>query len=373
LNSIYNLPPLQLVDTDVEKIKNEVITVYEAITKTKLFPGDPVRLFLYSLCDLIIQQRVLINHSGLQNLLRYAAGPMLDHIGAGSYTPRLQETPARTTQRFHLSAPQNSAGIIPTGTRVGPGNDLFFVTTEVVEIPAGSLYVDTAVECLEYGTIGNGYMPGQLDILVDPLPYINRVSNITETAGGTDTEDDDSYRERIYISPEKFSTAGPTEGYEYWARTAHPGISNVMVWSPAAVEVEIRVLMKNGELPSQEIIDAVYAAVNERERRPLTDKVSVLAPGTVSYDINMKYWIDSSRSTEASQIQSAIQRAISDYVIWQKSKIGRDLMPSELTRVVMNAGARRVDVSGPLYTPIDKTDVAVADQIIVNYGGMESD
>ncbi|MFD0710645.1 baseplate J/gp47 family protein [Paenibacillus sp. GCM10027626] len=373
MNTIYDLPPLQLVDTDPEKIKNEVITVYEAIAKTKLFPGDPVRLFLYSICDMIIQQRVLINDTALQNLLRYARGPILDHIGASSFTPRLQATPALTTQRFHLSALQTTVRTIPAGTRVSPGNDLFFVTSKVAEIPVGVLHIDIPIECLETGIIGNGYLPGQIDILVDPLPYIDHVENITETSGGANTEEDDPYRERIYISPEKFSTAGPDGAYEYWARSAHPGIANVKVWSPSPVEVEVRVLMRDGELPSQEILEAVYEALNARDRRPLTDKVTVLAPNVVNYDINLTYWIDAANATEATQIQAAVQQAVNDYVIWEKTKIGRDVMPSELIRRIMNAGARRVAVSSPTYTVVEDTDVAVADEITVDYGGLEND
>src|SRR5690606_33483601 len=149
----------------------------------------------------------------------------------------------------------------------------------------------------------------------------------------------------------------------YWARTATKDISDVLVWSPAPTEVEIRILMQGGELPTQEILTAVNDICNDRKIRPLTDKVTVLAPGTVNFDIDMTYWIDTRNVTEALSIQGRVQEAVNTYVLWQKSRIGRDIIPSELTRLVMNAGARRVYITSPVHTPVEKTDVAIANNI----------
>ncbi|WP_213431581.1 baseplate assembly protein, partial [Paenibacillus dendritiformis] len=197
--------------------------------------------------------------------------------------------------------------------------------------------------------------------------------NLTESSGGTDREDDDRYRERIYTSPERFSVAGPTGAYEYWARSAHKDIMDVLVWSPAPVEVEIRVLMQGGELPTQDVLNAVHATCNSDRIRPLTDKVTVIAPDAVSYDIDFTYWIDSRNATDAANIQARVHQAVESYIRWQKGRIGRDINPSEMIRLVMNAGARRVAVKEPAHTIIDKTQVAIAGVPKVTYGGLEDD
>ncbi|MFD2089923.1 baseplate J/gp47 family protein [Brevibacillus brevis] len=54
-----------------------------------------------------------------------------------------------------------------------------------------------------------GIQWGKLNQLVDPLPFVQSVSNVTESGGGADEEDDDSYAERIRQAPESFSVAGP--------------------------------------------------------------------------------------------------------------------------------------------------------------------
>ncbi len=371
--SVYDLSDIQFVDTDTEEIKNSIIAVYEAVADKKLYPGDPVRLFLMTIADLIIQQRVLINETAKMNLLRYATGDYLDQIGALTETPRLQAEPATVTVRYTLSAPQPGALLIPPGTRVTPGNELYFAVVEGGDIPAGEIEGEFLCECMEAGVVGNGYAPGQINILVDPIPFVSQVANVSVSAGGTDVESDEAYRERIHIAPESFSSAGPREAYEYWARSASKDILDVLVYSPSPMEVEIRVLLTGGELPGVEVLNTVDAACNDRSIRPLTDRVTVLAPNVVSYNIDLTYCIASDDVTSATAIQEAVQAAVTEYVLWQKSRIGRDILPSELIRRVMNAGARRVDMVSPTHITVANTDVAVADAIHVTYGGLEDD
>lgn len=42
-----------------------------------------------------------------------------------------------------------------------------------------------------------------------PLPFVQSVTNTTESSGGADTETDDAYRQRIRSAPESFSVAAP--------------------------------------------------------------------------------------------------------------------------------------------------------------------
>ncbi|MFX3635462.1 MAG: baseplate J/gp47 family protein [Candidatus Pristimantibacillus sp.] len=375
--SLNNLPDINLVQVDADEIISNIIATYEALSGRKLFPADPIRLFLLSIANVIVQQQALMNDAARSNLLRYARGNVLDHIAALTETTRLDALAARTTVRFTLAAPQLSAVTIPIGTRTTPGNNLFFATTEIAEFPAGDLSVMVASECTTPGEIGNGYLVGQVNVLVDPIPFVAEVNNTTVSSGGTNTESDDGFRNRIHSAPSSFSVAGPSDAYEYWARSANPLISDVMVNSPVACEVDVYVLLTNGELPSTEIIEQVDAVVNDRRIRPLTDKVTVLGPTVVNYEIELEYWIDSSNAIDALTIQAAVDQAINDYILWQKVKIGRNINPSEITRVIMNAGAKRVSIVTPAYTVLDNTQIAIiADEstdVIVTYGGIEND
>lgn len=371
MSSLNDLPEIELVSTDVEEIESNIITVYEGITGRSLAPGDPVRLFLQAIAAIIVQQRVLINYAAKQNLLAYAEGAYLDHIGALVRTERLPAKSAQTTLRFTISPPQPQAVIIPAGTRVTPDGQVFFATTQVTTVPAGVTQIDVVAECTTQGTIGNNWQVGQINKLVDPLPWIQKVENITASSGGVDEEDDDSYRERIRQAPESFSTAGPEEGYKYWAKSAHQSIIDISVTSPAPGQVEIRPLLENGEIPGQEILDAVAAVCNDKRIRPLTDQVVVLAPEVVSYNIDLTYYI--AQSNAATNIQEAVNKAVDEYVVWQKAKLGRDINPSELIARIKAAGAKRVDIVSPVFTSVDLHQVAIVETISVQYGGVEDE
>ncbi|USG67455.1 baseplate J/gp47 family protein [Brevibacillus ruminantium] len=367
----FSLPEVTFAEKSAQQIEAEIVGRFEQEMGVKLAQADPRRKFIQAIVALLAQQRSLIDYSAKQNLLGYASGPFLDHLGADNDTPRLKPTYAKTTVRFHLTVllPQ----IIRTGTRVTAGDGVYFATTKEVFVKSGQSYVDAEVQCTVPGKIGNGYLPGQLKQLVDPLPWVQSVENLTKSEGGADEEEDDPYAERIHQAPERFSVAGPEGAYVYWARTASPLIVDVSVLSPSPGVVEIRPLLEGGVIPEQEILDLVYAACNERKVRPLTDKVEVAAPEAIFYDLTVHYWISASHSTIATQVQTRVDQAVLDYLQWQKSKQGRDIDPSELVARMKNAGAKRVDVALPVYQKIEPYQVAQDKLVRIEYRGLEHD
>ncbi|MDR7867603.1 MAG: baseplate J/gp47 family protein [Sporomusaceae bacterium] len=366
-----NLPQITFAERSAGVTEAALIAKYEEKTKKTLYPGDPVRLLLEAVAFMFAQVRNEIDYTGKQNLLAYAVGDNEDHLGVLVGTDRLPAAAATATLRFTLSAAQAGAVIIPAGTRATPGDNLLFATTATATIPAGQTYVDAEATCIETGAKGNDYAPGQINKIVDPIQWVASVTNTTTSEGGADIESDDAYRQRIRLAPESFSTAGPGGAYEYHAKKASALIVDVSVISPDPGEVEIRPLLAGGEIPGQEVLDAVTAACNDKSVRPLTDLVSVLAPTVVSYDVDATYWIDSDNSTVAATIQAAVEQAVADWVLWQKSKLGRDINPSELNRRMVNAGGKRVLIASPAYTALLKSQVAVAGTVAASFGGFE--
>jgi phage-related baseplate assembly protein len=379
--SLNNLPEINFVDTDVETMLASMIAEYEAAhleqtgeSKT-LQPGDPIRVWIYTQALRYYQALVFIDVSAKRNLLKYADGDFLDHLGSryGPKGARLAADKAVTTVRYILSAVQASAVTIPAGNRSSLGNGIFFATKAVAEIPAGSLTVDVVAECTEAGAVGNGYTAGQINVLVDPIPYVASVANTDTSQGGSDAESDDAYRERLFYLPATFSVAGPAEAYEQIAKQYSSSIADVKATSPSDGVVDIRFILANGELPGVTLISEVLAYMSEKIRRPLTDTVTGGAPSTVSYDISVTYYIKNSDSDFATNIQTAVSAAVAEYVIWQKNKIGRKINPSELNARIKQAGANRAEITLPIYTAINETALAVADEINIVYGGLEDE
>lgn len=363
---------IEFVNTDTNTIKTNVITVYEGLSGRTLAAGDPIRLFLESVAGIIAQQRAIINFTGKMNLLAYSEGDYLDHIGALVGCTRLGAEKAKAEAKVTLSAAQTFAVAIPAGTRITAGDGLMFAVTDTAIIPPGATTAKVTVECATEGEAGNGFVAGQLKQIVDPIAYVASIVNTSASGGGADTEDDDSYRERIRIAPESFSVAGPAGAYIYWAKTASSLIADVAVVSPTPGYVEIYPLLEGGELPTQTILDDVDAVCNDERIRPLTDHVSVLSPTAVSYNITATYYIEAENAGASGEIQAAVTQAAKDYVLWQKSKLGRDINPSELIRRLVNAGAKRVNVTAPVFTAIERSKVGIADKVTVSFGGVDS-
>lgn len=373
MTNLLDLPDITFYTPEVKAVTDELVAEVERLEERILYPGDPVRLLLQGVAMKLVQQQVLINQTAKATLLRYAPIDVLRHMGAPFGVDQLPEEPAVTTIQFTLSIPLSNATIIPAGTRIGPeggGGDLYFITTDVLQIPAGAQSGTVSAACSIAGAEGNGFLPGQLNVLIDPLPFVSSVTNLTESAGGAAAESADSLRERIRQAPESFSTAGPSGAYEFWAKSASAAIIDVRATTPAPSEVLVVPLLAGGVLPSQDVLDAVSDKLNDKTIRPLTDKVTVAAPDPVEYDINLTYYILRSRAAESAAIQAAVELAVEVYRLWQRSALGRDIDPSELIFLAREAGAIAIAVNSPAQTLVDETEVAQDRTINVTFGGL---
>ena len=281
---LSDLPDINFVNADKETVTAQIINLYESTTGRTLGAGDPVRLFLLVIANVVILLLNKINYTGKQNLLAYANGTKLDHVAAMIGTARQEASKATLTETFTLSSTQASGTVIPAGTRVSAGDDTYFALDEDLTIAAGNLTGTGSCTALTAGASGNGYPVGKVTTLVDPLPYVASVTNMTASSGGADAEADDHYRERAHNFAESYSTAGPEGAYEYWAKAANTAIESVLVVVPgdtAPGEVWIYPMLTGGIIPDEEIRKAVANQLNARKRRPLTDKVSIKTPTEV--------------------------------------------------------------------------------------------
>lgn len=372
------LPEVNFIDTNPENVKTNVIRSYEEKAGRTLAQGDPMNLILHGLAAAFVQQRVALNDGLKQRLLTYARGPMLDHKGSRLKTPRNPAVAAFTTLRFHLSSTRENATLIPAGTLVCTKSMIYFVTKTDMIIQPGALYGDAEAECVEKGDVGNDIGIGLITELVRPIPYVKSVENISVASGGAKAEADDPYRERIHQAPEKFSVAGPDGAYIYWARTASTLIKDVSVYSDIPGHVQVRAILENGELPSQEIIELIEKTLSDKTIRPLTDYLHVGAPNVHEYELEMTYYIEKNVA-DPNLIKANVEKAIEEYRVWQKSKIGRDINPSKLISNCIAAGAKRVEVISPQFVPLNPgsegQDAQIAQDVrmAVTFGGEEDD
>ena len=381
MNAIKSLPDISFIDNkDIDQVRQEMVADYEsfiseATGQTVTLERSSVhRMELYAAAAQIYQAMQYIDRQGKQSILKYSYSDFLDNLAGFKGVTRNPAAAATTTLRFTLSAERDTATGIPQGTRVSTAGAIYFATDVYAEIPAGSTTVDVPATCTVAGTDGNGFAAGELATIVDPIPYVASVTNTTATEGGAEIESDDDLAERVFLAPGAYSTAGPEDGYLYHAKAYSAAIGDVVATSnQAAGTVDIVFIMADGSTPGEEMIEGLEGYLQGKTIRPMTDLVRVAAPQEVTYTINLTYYINRSDSAKAVTIQAAVAQAVADYQTWQRA-IGRDINPSQLVRMVMDAGAKRVTVTAPTYTAVDATKVsALQGDAVISYGGLEDD
>lgn len=386
----------RFIDTTAETLTDKLIAAYEAICGVKVWPASPERLFIAWVEAVILDERVLTNWTGNQNIPSRADGANLDALAELVYTQKRPEAKAaECTVRFRITAAQMSAIVIPAGTRVtGKAPKYIWETTEDITIPSGSLYADGTVVCQTPGTEPNGLMPGRIDTPVDLWDYMQGCENITMTDGGTDAATDEEFYELMRQSMEAFSVAGPSGAYKYHAMQVSTELSDVLAVNPKKDEegnqidgaglVEIYALGSDGNPASETMKAAIYEACSAETVRPLTDHVSVKDPEAVTYTINVTYYLPRTSPQGGAAIVTAVNAAVTAFQAWQSAKLGRDINPSVLIGMLMDCGIKRCVVTSPTFTelsdgsfedPADyrKPEYAVCTSVTVTNGGVEDE
>ena len=299
IQKLYDLPEISFIDgITYEGILSEMVADYqlkyaeETGQKITLRTGDKEHIYLRIVAAQYFQMYQQLDYAAKMNLLKYSTGDFLEHLGALKGTFPLEPRPAVCTVRFVLSEARKEIAYIPEKTRVTAGDGVYFATDEYAEIPVGASYIDVDCTCQDKGRIGNEYAVGQINIIVDPVPYVESATNITKTDGGSDKESEKSFRERIFLAPSSYSVAGPSEAYEYWLKQYNSAaIEDVRIYEPAEAIVDIRLLLVGGSLPSDTFCTGCLEYLKENPIVPLTDKVCVSAPDVVEYNLKATYYV----------------------------------------------------------------------------------
>ncbi|MDE6727912.1 MAG: baseplate J/gp47 family protein [Oscillospiraceae bacterium] len=375
----------KFVETDSEKVVKMLVESYETLTGRTLLPADPDKIFISWVAQLIVQERALINFAAGQNIPSRAIGENLDALGEFIYNvQRPQAQPAEVEICFEISAPQSSAVAIPKGTKLTDiSKTLVWETTEDTAVPIGAIYAMTRAVCQTAGEIGNGFAEGQINTLidVDNVPFYKAVSNTTTSSGGSETANDNTYRELMRKSLEAYSTAGPKGAYEYHAKAVSTAIADVCAINPIDKpgHVEIYAIMDDGTIADSGTKQDILKACNDDRVRPLTDIVEVCDPEEVEFDVKLTYYVDQSTQKSLMDIETAVNAAVAEFVAWQTAKIGRDINPTQLVWLLSNSGIKRAEITSPEFTSLrDGTarltpQVAKIGTVTVSFGGYEDE
>ena len=196
------------------------------------------------------------------------------------------------------------------------------------------------------------------------------ITEATDTADAV-TESDEALRLRAQAAFEGMSVAGPSAAYEYFARSASGQVADARATSPSPAEVVVAVLSTEGDgTASALLLDAVAAAVNDEEVRPLGDRVTVQSAEIVPYAIDATLYLYP--GPESEPIINAAMASLQTFLADNDKKIGRDIVRSAISAALHVQGVQRVVINTPAADlRIDNTQAARNTGYTVDNGGTD--
>lgn len=182
-------------------------------------------------------------------------------------------------------------------------------------------------------------------------------------------ESDDDFRARIQLAPRGYSVAGPVGAYIFHAKSADGQVLDAYPVSPKPGQVVVSVLARDGEgVPTQALLDKVYAALTAQDVRPLTDEVLVQPAGIVHYQIAATVYM--LPGPDASSVMAEIQTRAEQYAA-AMHRIGRLPTLSGIYAALHIDGVARVVLHSPAAdVAVSNTQASYCTAIDLAFGGV---
>ncbi|HEX8552517.1 MAG TPA: baseplate J/gp47 family protein [Abditibacteriaceae bacterium] len=159
-------------------------------------------------------------------------------------------------------------------------------------------------------------------------------------------ESDEDFRRRIQLSFEGYTTAGSEGSYVFHALSADGDVKDVSATSPTPGQVNVYVLSRVGPgTASGDLLDAVEAALNADDTRPMTDNVFVASAAIVNYAIEAELILYPGPDAEV--VRQAALDAITAHVSNIK-RLGLDVALSAIYAQLQQPGVQQVNLALPL-------------------------
>jgi phage-related baseplate assembly protein len=158
-------------------------------------------------------------------------------------------------------------------------------------------------------------------------------------------ESDDALRLRVQASMETLSVAGPTGAYEEFAREASGKVADAKAFSPSPACVTVTVLSTDGDgTADSALLDIVSQALNDEDKRPVADRLTVQTAQIVTYQIDAVLVMDD--SPQAEMIRQAAEDRANDYAT-QQHRIGKTVYREKIVGILNSEGVDNIILNLP--------------------------
>jgi phage-related baseplate assembly protein len=171
-------------------------------------------------------------------------------------------------------------------------------------------------------------------------------------------EADDDFRRRIQLSFEALTTAGSEGSYVFHALGADADVLDVSVVSPTPGDVVVYVLSRTGAgEATDELLDAVEAALDAESVRPLTDNVTVESAEIIPYAVTAELTLYPGPDAEV--VRQAAEDAVYAHVARIK-RLGLDVSYAGIIAKLVQPGVQDVSIAAPTANIVVASNQAAA-------------
>lgn len=318
-----------------EELWKEMVFAYLKAGGDPLYPGNEKEILLRGVEQILWQAFAGMDNALRMNTLRYALRDYLDLYAERRNCYRIKATAATSTVEITFKA-AGEAKTIPAGTPITQDGEILYTLVNDVAQSGYAQVLTADIVCSRTGSLGNALVAGaEMQFLV-PQDAVSSVFCKTDATGGQDEEDDETYRERTRIYGLATVTTGPEMQYKSAAMAVSSEIIDAHPKMTAAGVVTVYLLLAHSTGQAA-LIAAVQAALNPKDKRPLTDQVNVELATPIPYQLNVQYGVSSGSNNSA-----AIAAAVDEYKEWQNHTIGQAFNPDKLMALLYQAGCVRV-------------------------------
>ncbi|MBS9775029.1 MAG: baseplate J/gp47 family protein [Tenacibaculum sp.] len=238
-------------------------------------------------------------------MLDTATGHMLDVKALEYGMVRNKERKAKGQVKVNGS----TGVIIYKDTELLSKGDVPYKTMYDVIIGAsGVSFVD--IECEYYGLIGNAEI-GSITSFKNSITGVESVINVEKITGGTEDEEDEHFRDRIYEKIRKPISSGNKNHYVYWAKEVS-GIREAKVIPLFNGNGTLKVIVLSSDY--DEVSGLLLENVKEHIENNRPIGASVTVESAVSKDIRLDITLQKEENISIEVIKTDLINKINDYI-----------------------------------------------------------
>ena len=237
---------IHYVTYDPEAMWNQMTEAYFEAGGSPLWPGDEKEILLRGAERILFEAFAGVDHAIRMATLRYAVGHYLDIYGEARDCYRLTETKATAEIRVTFAATGN-AGVIPAGSAVTADGETLYATDSDLSASGQAEELTVSVTCTKAGSRGNGLAENTQMQFISAWDGVANVVCSAAASGGQDTEDDETYRERIRTYGLRAVTTGPAGQYRSAAMSVSSEIIDAAALNGGAGVVNLYLLLADGK------------------------------------------------------------------------------------------------------------------------------